>query len=326
MGGRSRIIKPGFFTDEKIVSLRPEERLLFIGLWCHADREGRLKNRPNQIRLDVFPGTEVDVRSGLDALAGAGLICRYRAEDIDIIQVANFTEHQRPHHREPDSILPAYTGHGCPDHGRTMAMDDAYTDDARAVDVRTIGLTEASDAGSNGSARPTGGPEADAKPTESSANTVHEPSMPHASAMDGALTGDALAMNGHGCPNDVNRTSNVKGKSKNGGGVQGRGDGMPRFSEFWMAYPRRVGRGAAEVAWAKATKSTSAQAIIDGLTRQSEKLTALASRDGGTFCPHPATWLNQKRWEDESTEVPHRGTSRVAIDGSDWAEVPDGTW
>jgi hypothetical protein len=39
---RIRTIKPEFFTSEDIVSLPPLTRLLYIALWCEADKEGRL--------------------------------------------------------------------------------------------------------------------------------------------------------------------------------------------------------------------------------------------------------------------------------------------
>ena len=40
---RIRTIKPGFFTDRKVRSLKFHERLLFQGLWLMADDEGRLE-------------------------------------------------------------------------------------------------------------------------------------------------------------------------------------------------------------------------------------------------------------------------------------------
>ena len=43
---RIRTIKPEFFTSEDIVALSPLARLLFIALWCEADREGRLVWKP----------------------------------------------------------------------------------------------------------------------------------------------------------------------------------------------------------------------------------------------------------------------------------------
>ncbi|WP_461949107.1 hypothetical protein ACOKPE_14565 [Acinetobacter baumannii] len=47
---RSRNIKPSFFMNEDIIELPYEARLLFIGLWTLADREGRLENRPKKIK------------------------------------------------------------------------------------------------------------------------------------------------------------------------------------------------------------------------------------------------------------------------------------
>ncbi|MDI9733891.1 hypothetical protein QM259_16735 [Acinetobacter baumannii] len=50
---RSRNIKPSFFMNEDIIELPFEARLLFIGLWILADREGRLENRPKKIKMSV---------------------------------------------------------------------------------------------------------------------------------------------------------------------------------------------------------------------------------------------------------------------------------
>ena len=58
---RSRNIKPGFFTNDGLAELPFEVRLLFIGLWTLADREGRLEDRPKRIRMEIFPGDNVDV-------------------------------------------------------------------------------------------------------------------------------------------------------------------------------------------------------------------------------------------------------------------------
>jgi hypothetical protein len=75
------------------------------------------------------------------------------------------------------------------------------------------------------------------------------------------------------------------------------------FDEFWATCPKKVGKGAAEKAWEKIRP--------DGALR--EKIVhamkgAAASedwtRDGGRYIPHPATWLNQKRWEDEGMSRP----------------------
>lgn len=63
------------------------------------------------------------------------------------------------------------------------------------------------------------------------------------------------------------------------------------FDKFWLGYPRKVGKGAAEKAWVKAVQSTEAQTIIASLG--SHKFS-----EDINYIPHPATWLNQRRWED----------------------------
>ena len=51
---RARNIKPGFFDNEILGELPALTRLLFIGLWCLADREGRLQDRPKRIKKELL--------------------------------------------------------------------------------------------------------------------------------------------------------------------------------------------------------------------------------------------------------------------------------
>ena len=66
---------------------------------------------------------------------------------------------------------------------------------------------------------------------------------------------------------------------------------------FWSAYPRKTGKGAARKAWAKATDRPPILAILANI--QAHVDSDQWQREGGQFIPHPATWLNQKRWDDE---------------------------
>ena len=70
------------------------------------------------------------------------------------------------------------------------------------------------------------------------------------------------------------------------------------FDVFWAAYPRRVAKGAARKAWGKAVKKTEADAIMSALEKQ-RSLGAFNVEP--CYIPHPATWLNQERWDDEPT-------------------------
>ena len=71
------------------------------------------------------------------------------------------------------------------------------------------------------------------------------------------------------------------------------------FAEFWETYPRRVGRKAAEKKYAAlATCEEVHTAIMHGLRQQ---LPAMRAKEI-EFVPHPATWLNQGRWMDETVK------------------------
>lgn len=104
--GRIRTIKPEFFKDEELAELSLAARMLFIGLWTLADREGRLEDRPKRIKADVFPYDDINVDHELGRLHEAGFIVRYEAEGRKYIQVVTFLRHQRPHHKEEPSTIP----------------------------------------------------------------------------------------------------------------------------------------------------------------------------------------------------------------------------
>ena len=104
---RARNIKPAFFLNEDLVEMPFEVRLLFIGLWTVADREGRLADRPKHIKMAVFPADEGDVDKGLQMLADAKLINRYVVKNERFIEIPNFLKHQTPHYKEKASLIPA---------------------------------------------------------------------------------------------------------------------------------------------------------------------------------------------------------------------------
>lgn len=103
---RSRNIKPSFFTNEDLAELPFSTRLLFVGLWTLADREGRLEDRPKKIKMAIFAGDNVDVDKALDELHQAGFIQRYEADGRRCIHVIEFLKHQNPHYKEAESTLP----------------------------------------------------------------------------------------------------------------------------------------------------------------------------------------------------------------------------
>lgn len=70
------------------------------------------------------------------------------------------------------------------------------------------------------------------------------------------------------------------------------------FARFWAAYPRKIGKADALKAWGKVKPD---KALQDRILQAVEQAAASRDwlRDDGKFVPHPTTWLNGRRWEDE---------------------------
>ncbi len=114
---RSRLLKPDFFDDEKMADLPFAARLLFEALWCLADREGRLEDRPEKIAAFAFPydkpiqkRARKEAPSHLDALVSVGCAVRYEVEGQRLILLPHFKDHQKIHDREAQSVLPPPQG------------------------------------------------------------------------------------------------------------------------------------------------------------------------------------------------------------------------
>ena len=70
------------------------------------------------------------------------------------------------------------------------------------------------------------------------------------------------------------------------------------FLQAWKAYPNKTGKGAADAAWRK--RKPPVDAVLSALAWQRNQPKWL--ENSGEFIPHMATWLNQRRWEDEPFE------------------------
>ena len=117
---RIRTIKPDFFLNERLADLDPLVRIVFAGLWCVADKAGRLEDRPRRLKAQLAPYDDLDMDRALAALAAAGHIVRYSSKPnsskpinesgdqiaVRLIAIPSFLIHQRPRADEPDSELP----------------------------------------------------------------------------------------------------------------------------------------------------------------------------------------------------------------------------
>lgn len=74
--------------------------------------------------------------------------------------------------------------------------------------------------------------------------------------------------------------------------------GAGLFEEFWAAYPRKVGKDAALKAFEKRMPD---RALLDRMLAAiaAQRASPDWQKEGGQFIPHPTTWLNQGRWEDQ---------------------------
>jgi len=115
---RIRSLKPDFFKDEDLAVLPFEARLLFEGLWCYADKEGRLEDRPKYLKAEIFPYDKIDIEKLLNLLSSPQIperpqkvfIRRYTVNCRNYIDIPEFLKHQSPHNTEKDSVLPPFNG------------------------------------------------------------------------------------------------------------------------------------------------------------------------------------------------------------------------
>jgi hypothetical protein len=106
---RARNIKPSFFSNESLAECSPMARLLFVGLWTLADREGRLEYRPKRIKAQLFPFEECNIDGLLHELAIRDFVRVYNAGSCLAMWLPTFARHQKPHHNEQESELPPWS-------------------------------------------------------------------------------------------------------------------------------------------------------------------------------------------------------------------------
>lgn len=89
---------------------------------------------------------------------------------------------------------------------------------------------------------------------------------------------------------------------------QGGEAGQPAaFDRFWEAYPLKVGKGKARDVFTRKKVAPIVDDLLAAIGRQ--KVSADWTKDGGQYIPHPSTWLNQERWQDEG-RAPFSGRKR----------------
>ncbi len=82
------------------------------------------------------------------------------------------------------------------------------------------------------------------------------------------------------------------------------------FLQFYNAYPKHIGKEPAWKAWVKLNGER--PPVEELVTKINQfKKTDGWKKDNGQYIPHPATWLNQKRWNDEIETHPPTPPTKV---------------
>lgn len=99
------------------------------------------------------------------------------------------------------------------------------------------------------------------------------------------------------------RVNNIPNNLKNKHTTRKRegGDFSPGFTEFWNAYPRKVAKQNAFKAWGKTGADDSQSLTSTILADVKRRVNGEWKGKEVQYIPHPATYLNQRRWEDESS-------------------------
>lgn len=81
-----------------------------------------------------------------------------------------------------------------------------------------------------------------------------------------------------------------------------------QFGEWWKEYPRKVDKQDALKAWKKLSLDDDLfKSIMDGLAKWNRYWKA---RNEPDFIPHPATWINKRRWESEPPKIRNKNPAQ----------------
>ena len=74
------------------------------------------------------------------------------------------------------------------------------------------------------------------------------------------------------------------------------------FEKFWSVYPKKINKKKSFETWQKMNGTRPSLDVVlksvRGWTNSKDW-----KKDGGQFIPHPTTWLNGHRWEDEQIKI-----------------------
>jgi len=297
---RIRTIKPQFWRSDDITRQSREDRLLFIGLWSYVDDNGVGIDDYRAITADLFAFEEDQaevrefVREGLARLSRGFLMVRYEVGGKRFIYIPSWDRHQRvdkpnkPRYPRPeDTGTPPTSGNA---NGRAnLATPSRHPRESvdRPPDTIDTGRnrtqSENADSGASTAAHPIGAVSGVTGPGTRPDLGKHESSR-------GSRESPATGVVEVGVEEERRSTKNTRAPRST------RETPAAGFDEFWTAYPRKEGKRKAQQAYTAALKRGAEPAELLSAARHYRALTANTEP---RFIAHPATWLNQGRYDDE---------------------------
>lgn len=163
---RIRTVKPEFFTSEDVVSLTPLARLLYIALWCEADRSGRLEWKPQTFKFRYLPADNCDIEALCSELLKRGLVRLY---GINLAFIPKFAHHQQINNRETESKLPDPSHVSDASGTRQARVQAASLEEGKGREGKTfVSLPDGRDN------PPDGGPDSESSPIDSIPDCPHQ--------------------------------------------------------------------------------------------------------------------------------------------------------
>ncbi|MCJ2077895.1 helix-turn-helix domain-containing protein [Methylobacterium sp. E-016] len=105
-----------------------------------------------------------------------------------------------------------------------------------------------------------------------------------------------------GAPSTVHGDAPYSGKDTGKGNREESPPTPSDFDEWWRAYPRKVGKDAAQPVFIRITKAR--KATVAELIEGAKRYAAERAEQDPQFTKHPKTWLNGGHWADEAVPKP----------------------
>jgi hypothetical protein len=138
---RGRMLDKRFTKSKKLNGLPRDYRLVYAGINCYLDREGRISGRPIVLKANVFLDTDFEldeIAAAVRAMADAGLIRLYASDDhAAIIEYVHFDRFNSPNRNEAPSDFPGPEDEGVTEpYDPLLAPSSTQNEDARAMHVQ----------------------------------------------------------------------------------------------------------------------------------------------------------------------------------------------